>query len=1304
MQLFIRTLTGSVRVLHLCDERVHTLRQRVCEIEGFCSDDVRLICGRYVLRDGQILSDYQIKKDATIHVTAGLLGGMMAPVQPKTKLEILRMKAPPGYVAGLGRGATGFTTRSDIGPARATPDLPERVIGAVPQVKRDEEEEAEDEDAEAGKEKKYDENQKFDEFEGNDVGLFATGEYDEDDREADEVWETIDARMDDRRKDRREARLKEEIEKYRASNPKITEQFSDLKRKLGTLGALDWEAIPEIGDYSLRNKKKRFESFVPPPDTLLEKARQEKETVTALDPRGRGAAGPGGLETPYAATPVTDLTAVGEGRGTVLSLKLDRLSDSVSGQTVVDPKGYLTDLKSMKITSDAEISDIKKARLLLKSVINTNPRHAPGWIAAARLEEVAGKVGAAREFIARGCEECPKNEDVWLEACRLAAPAQAKGVLARGVKAIPGSVKLWMQAARLEAEDGAKSRVLRKALEHIPDSVRLWKAVVELASEDDARVLLARAVECCPLHVELWLALARLESYENAKKVLNRAREALPTEHTVWITAAKLEEAHGNRAMVGKIVDRAVRALQRAGLAIDREAWMREAEAAERAGSVATCQALVEHTAGVGVEEEDRKRTWMADADECRKRGSTVVDPKGYLTDLKSMKITSDAEISDIKKARLLLKSVINTNPRHAPGWIAAARLEEVAGKVGAAREFIARGCEECPKNEDVWLEACRLAAPAQAKGVLARGVKAIPGSVKLWMQAARLEAEDGAKSRVLRKALEHIPDSVRLWKAVVELASEDDARVLLARAVECCPLHVELWLALARLESYENAKKVLNRAREALPTEHTVWITAAKLEEAHGNRAMVGKIVDRAVRALQRAGLAIDREAWMREAEAAERAGSVATCQALVEHTAGVGVEEEDRKRTWMADADECRKRGSVETARAIYAHALAVFPGKKSVWLRAAQLEKSAGTPESLDALLRRAVTYCPQAEVLWLMGAKERWLAGDVPAARAILEEANAAIPNSEEIWLAAFKLEFENKEPARARLLLAKARERGGTARMWMKSAVLEREAGGAGEERALLEEGLARFPDSHKMWLMLGQLDTRLGNLEAARAAYHRGLKKCPGSTPLWLAAAHLEEQLGGLSKARAVLEQARHRNPKTPELWLAAIRAEARAGNRKVAEATMAKALQDCPASGVLWAEAIEMAPRPQRKGKSVDALKRCDHDAHVICAVARLFWHDRKVDKARSWFNRAVTLAPGVGDLWAQFYRFELQHGSEEAQRDVLARCVAQEPRHGEVWARVAKAVENAHLPTEAVLKKVVLALSAEEPAANAS
>ena len=34
------------------------------------------------------------------------------------RFAFLKMRAPPGYVAGLGRGASGFTTRSDIGPAR----------------------------------------------------------------------------------------------------------------------------------------------------------------------------------------------------------------------------------------------------------------------------------------------------------------------------------------------------------------------------------------------------------------------------------------------------------------------------------------------------------------------------------------------------------------------------------------------------------------------------------------------------------------------------------------------------------------------------------------------------------------------------------------------------------------------------------------------------------------------------------------------------------------------------------------------------------------------------------------------------------------------------------------------------------------------------------------------------------------------------------------------------------------------------------------------------------------------------------
>lgn len=43
---------------------------------------------------------------------------------------------------------------------------------------------------------------KFDEFLGNDAGAFASkaGEYDQDDKEADGIWEAVDAFMDERRR------------------------------------------------------------------------------------------------------------------------------------------------------------------------------------------------------------------------------------------------------------------------------------------------------------------------------------------------------------------------------------------------------------------------------------------------------------------------------------------------------------------------------------------------------------------------------------------------------------------------------------------------------------------------------------------------------------------------------------------------------------------------------------------------------------------------------------------------------------------------------------------------------------------------------------------------------------------------------------------------------------------------------------------------------------------------------------------------------------------------------------------------
>ena len=116
-------------------------------------------------------------------------------------------------------------------------------------------------------------------------------------------------------------------------------------------------------------------------------------------------------------------------------------------------------------------------------------------------------------------------------------------------------------------------------------------------------------------------------------------------------------------------------------------------------------------------------------------------------------------------------------------------------------------------------------------------------------------------------------------------------------------------------------------------------------------------------------------------------------------------------------------------------------------------------------------------------------------------------------------------------------------------------------------------------------------------------------------------ALHVENELARLPRA------ARGGVPGAPDQALQDCPASGRLQAEAVATAPLPKpalrlcvwcapdqALQDCPTSGRLHAEAVAMAPRPQRRSRSLDALKRCNDDPHIIAAVAQLFWNDRKV------------------------------------------------------------------------------------------
>ena len=131
-----------------------------------------------------------------------------------------------------------------------------------------------------------------------------------------------------------------------------------------------------------------------------------------------------------------------------------------------------------------------------------------------------------------------------------------------------------------------------------------------------------------------------------------------------------------------------------------------------------------------------------------------------------------------------------------------------------------------------------------------------------------------------------------------------------------------------------------------------------------------------------------INREHWLKDAVDCEKAGSVHTCQALIQNIIAIGVEEEDQLDTWIEDAQSSERDGAYECARAIYTHALKLHASSKQLWLEAADFEKKHGTREQFEELLSAAVVSCPKTEVLWLMLAKSKWLAGNVSLARETL----------------------------------------------------------------------------------------------------------------------------------------------------------------------------------------------------------------------------------------------------------------------------------------------------------------------------
>lgn len=736
----------------------------------------------------------------------------------------LDQEPPPGYIAGVGRGATGFTTSADKGPVRFESDFGNEV------------EELEKNDSDAGT-----------------LALGANASVE--DEEADRIYEEIERRLQKRPK-KTEAVASDGKVDIPTGNGVIQQQFVLLKSELATVSVDEWENLPEVGDLTRRNKRQRLL------DQQLQRTYAAPDMLIAATSSGFGGAGstestsglPALSQMPESSVKLADIEEW-EQKTTALQGDIEKGRLVLSSLRKTNPHRADAWISSARLEEQAK--NFTGARRLIMEGCAQVPHSESIWIESIRLHR------------SEGVKVC---KSIMNEALRLNTTSQS----------------LWLHALDLENHSDIVSRrkILMKGLEFLPKNVQLWKELVEIETSDEDKVrLLQKATELCPTDWELLLSLINLSPYSEAKKALNAARKRLPSEPRVWLAALKLEERENPAVTLDKLktmLAKGMKELEKHDIVKSVDDWLMDAVVAEEEGFSNSARAVVSNSLDI-LQGDDKMAVLMEYVDQYLQTYLQVANYMlQYVIDCFPTDVSCWSKLfNSLKKSQTndwstlfeFHEKSIALNPDEILFYLMFAKDKWVLkNDVPSARQILEDASKRGLSSEQLWVARIKLETRS---GEMENAVKISKSaldelsneSARSWYKHIHILryclskkmdlVDESALLAMSSDAITNHPECFKLYlqksQILIDMDDKMSAREVLSVGTRNCPDSEEVWISLAQLDTdlgaVARARSILDSALLQHPKSGPLWEAKIKLERDQKDMVTARQLVNKSLR-----------------------------------------------------------------------------------------------------------------------------------------------------------------------------------------------------------------------------------------------------------------------------------------------------------------------------------------------------------------------------------------------------------------------------------------------------------------------